>query len=200
LDRGNFDFQTRAFITAAKIPSDECPESFLAVFTSFFACLRARTYVVLNNPLSQLFLPVTFYSLILEKGVRVGGTMKPRGFEGDIQLDLPTPDFVPDSSPVVLLYDYRRNDYPKSVKGKMRPIGQLRDLREWIRDCRNTQRFLVSTLLVSILSVVVLNVTRSAPQSKEKSKRSSKSDVGDSLQLAPDPQRYLLFQLLTFDS
>ena len=115
--------------------------------------------------------------------VRVGGAMKPPGFEGDIQLDLPTPDFVPDSSPVVLLYDYFRNDYPKSAKGKMRPIGQLRDLREWIRDCRNTQRFLVSTLLIGILSVVVviLNVTRRAPQRKENRKKSNKSDAGDSL-------------------
>jgi hypothetical protein len=100
--------------------------------------------------------------------VRVGGAMKPPGFEGNIQLDLPNPDFVPDSSPVVVLYDYSRNDYPKSTRGKMQPIGQLRDLREWIRDCRNTQGFLVAALLIGILSVVVviLDVTRSVQQSK----------------------------------
>ena len=86
--------------------------------------------------------------------VRVGGTLKPD--VGDSLPDgWPNPKFVPDSSPVGFAYNYSRP--PGPIKGEdFKPIGNLGDVRHWINDSRNRERFFVATILIGILSIVII--------------------------------------------
>jgi hypothetical protein len=92
--------------------------------------------------------------------VRVGGTLKPD--VGDNLPDgWPNPKFAPDSSPVGLAYNYSRP--PGAInRDNLKSVGNLGDVRQWINDSRNRERFFVATILIGILSViiVILDITR----------------------------------------
>jgi hypothetical protein len=92
--------------------------------------------------------------------VRVGGTLKPD--VGDNLPDgWPNPKFVPDSSPVVLAYNYSKP--PRAIKSEnFKPVSNLGEVRQWISDSRNSERFFVATILIGILSVVIvfLDITK----------------------------------------
>jgi len=90
---------------------------------------------------------------------RVGGPLRPQGWDANLPPDYPNPDFIPNSSPVVLLYGYSKKEYPKIPKvvgARLVPVCQLQDLDNWIRESRDSERFWVSTLLIGILSVIVV--------------------------------------------
>lgn len=90
---------------------------------------------------------------------RVGGPLRPQGWETNLPTDYPNPDFIPNSSPVVFIYGYSRKDWPrtpKAVNARIVPVCQLQDLDNGIIESREFQRFWVSTLLIGILSVIVV--------------------------------------------
>jgi|GEM_PF-3767545 len=94
--------------------------------------------------------------------VRVGGTLRPE--VGDkLPEGWPNPKFAPASSPVAFAYNYFRPGGRSISKENIEPIANLGDLRQWINDSRNRERFIVSCVLIGLLSivVVVLDVTRS---------------------------------------
>jgi len=85
--------------------------------------------------------------------VRIGGTLKP-DVGDDLPEGWPNPKFAPDSSPVGFIYDNPASK--NSLKGKnIKPIGNLRDIRNWINESRDRERFIVLTILLGILSIVV---------------------------------------------
>jgi hypothetical protein len=99
--------------------------------------------------------------------LRVGGSVQPPGFDGKNDPTLPNPDFVPDSEPVVFFYGYSRADFPKNLKdvgATQSSVGQLADLRRWIQESRELERFIAANVLIWILAfvVVLLNVTADA--------------------------------------
>jgi len=89
---------------------------------------------------------------------RLGGTLQP-----DVGDKLPegwsNPRFAPDSSPIVCFYNYSRE---ASMKGRILtindalPVGNLGDVRKWIEDSKNRERFLVTVILIGLLSIVVV--------------------------------------------
>lgn len=104
---------------------------------------------------------------------RVGGPLRPQGWGTNLPTDYPNPDFIPNSSPVVLLYGYSRKDFPripKDVGSRLVPVCQLQDLDNWINKSRETQRFWVSTLLIGILSVIVVVFDAAKDIAKRKNK------------------------------
>jgi hypothetical protein len=93
--------------------------------------------------------------------IRVGGTLQP-DVGDNLPSKWPNPKFAPASSPVAVVYNYHRP--PGTIDGDdIEPIGNLGDLRDWIVDSRNRERFVVYSLLMGLLSiaVVVLDQTRS---------------------------------------
>lgn len=104
--------------------------------------------------------PVTAQNSDMPSAItRVGGPLRPQGWGANLPPDYPNPDFIPNSSPVVLLYGYDKKDYPRIPKeagARLVPVCQLRDLDNWIRESRDEQQFWVSTLLIGILSVIVV--------------------------------------------
>jgi len=97
--------------------------------------------------------------------VRLGGTLTP--YIGDeLPEGYPNPKFVPDSSPILCLYNYTRDSLLslKSIHiSNNQPAGNLGEIRQWINDSRNRERFIISTILIGLLSLVVLflDITRS---------------------------------------
>ena len=84
---------------------------------------------------------------------RVGGPLRPQGWGANLPTDYPNPDFIPNSSPVVLLFGYTRNDFPrvpKEVGARLVPVCQLQDLDNWVRESRDRQRFWMSTQLLPL--------------------------------------------------
>ncbi len=66
----------------------------------------------------------------------------------------PNPKFVPDSSPVGFVYGDSR--LPGKIYEKdLKPIGNLGDVRQWINDSRNRERFIVVSVLIGVLSLTV---------------------------------------------
>lgn len=74
----------------------------------------------------------------------------------------PNPTFVPDTVPVMFLYNVTR----EGGQGKVARIGSLGDIRRWIDESRNQERFYVSTVLLSLLSigVAIIGATRAREQ------------------------------------
>jgi len=85
--------------------------------------------------------------------LRVGGTLKPD--VGDNLPDAwPNPKFAPASSPIGFAYDYSKP--PGRLDGKnLKPVGSLGDLRQWISDSRNRERFIFASVLIGVLSLIV---------------------------------------------
>lgn len=87
--------------------------------------------------------------------VRLGGTltapvgeMIPEGID---------PRYVPDSSPVLVFYNYKRGvgrdtSVPEDER-IARPIGNIGDLKSWLQKSKEAERFFFSIMLVGILSV-----------------------------------------------
>lgn len=69
--------------------------------------------------------------------------------------DFPQSIFVPDSAYIMYLFE----TFPKSGKGKGTWVGSARDLRLWIDEDRNRERFLVSTVFLSVLAIWMAVVT-----------------------------------------
>ncbi len=91
--------------------------------------------------------------------VRVGGTLSPPGtLDKGFLKDGFDPRFAPDTSPVLVFYNYTRkgprSDVPESER-IAKAVCNLGNIRQWIDNSRNRERFLVSTLLIGLLSIVV---------------------------------------------
>jgi hypothetical protein len=91
--------------------------------------------------------------------VRLGGTLSPPGAWDErlpkVDVD---PRFVPETSPVLLFYNYGRGGIRDNVPENERiakAACSLGDIRRWIDSFRNRERFLLSTLLIGLLSIVV---------------------------------------------
>jgi len=75
----------------------------------------------------------------------------------EIPLGMPVSGRAPDTTPLLVVYGYAR--YP--AKGDEPPAKAnyactLGDVRKWIDDGRNRERFIVATVLIGILSIVVI--------------------------------------------
>jgi len=91
--------------------------------------------------------------------VRLGGTLSPPGAWAKklpkVDFD---PRFAPDTSPVIVFYNYTRKGPRDNIPEDERiakSVCNLGNIRQWIDDSRNRERFLVSTLLIGLLSIVV---------------------------------------------
>lgn len=93
--------------------------------------------------------------------VRVGGTLRP-DVGDNLPLKWPNPKFAPESSPVAVVYNCRKPI--KTINGDdIEPVGNIGDLRAWIVDSRNRERFVVASLLIGLLSIaiVIMDLTKS---------------------------------------
>ena len=106
---------------------------------------------------------------------RLGGTLKP--YVGDdLPEEWPNPKFVPESLPVVFFYEFDAKKISQVVNKfdnqgipiitgwpieALKPVGSLGDVRRWIEDSRNQERFFVSILLICTLSIFVFLSARS---------------------------------------
>lgn len=125
--------------------------------TIFEGLLKLILHRTKNEKVVDLFKNGTSPTAI----VRVGGTLRP-DVGDNLPLEWPNPKFAPTSSPVAVVYNYHRP--MGTIDGNdIEPIGNLGDLRDWIVDSRNRERFVVSSFLIGLLSiaVVVLDLTRS---------------------------------------
>lgn len=87
--------------------------------------------------------------------VRLGGTLTvpfagmPKGGSD--------PRFVPDSSPILVFYNYKRgvgsNETVPEAERIALPVGSIGDLKSWVQKSKETERFILSILLVGMLSV-----------------------------------------------
>ncbi len=111
-----------------------------------------------NQKVINLFKDGTSPTII----VRIGGTLRP-DVGDNLPPKWPNPKFAPDSSPVAVVYNYHSTAGTFPIHNDdMEPIGNIGDLRDWIVDSRNGERFIVSSLLIGLLSVaiVVLDFTK----------------------------------------
>ena len=115
-------------------------------FKKLFSFIISKTD---NKEVIHLYRKDIFPTAIL----RVGGTLKPD--VGDNLPDgWPNPKFAPASSPIGFAYDYSRP--PGKLDGSnLKPVGSLGDLRQWINDSRNRERFIVASVLIGVLSLTV---------------------------------------------
>ncbi|BBO91987.1 hypothetical protein [Desulfosarcina ovata] len=114
------------------------------------------------NPLFLYIIKKTNYEEVISlyhKGnfptaiVRVGGTLKP-DIGDNLPEGWPNPKFVPGSSPIGFVYNYSRS--LSNIDGDdFKPIGSLGDLRQWINDSRNRERFIFASILIGVLSITV---------------------------------------------
>lgn len=90
--------------------------------------------------------------------VRLGGTLTVP-YVGEMPEDGPDPRFVPDSSPVLVFYNYKRGVEPDQSVPKdekiARPIGNIGDLKSWVQGSKETERFIFSIVLIGLLSVTL---------------------------------------------
>lgn len=98
--------------------------------------------------------------------VRVGGSLQPYVGKGGLPEHYPDPRFVPESAPVLFVYNYSPEEFRlRSAfhKDNVLPIGSLGDIRRWIQQHRNQERFTATTILIGVLSIVVtiIELTRS---------------------------------------
>lgn len=98
--------------------------------------------------------------------LRVGGWLQADIGKGGLPEDYPDPRFIPESAPILFVYNYSPDEIrlKSTVHGdKVLPIGSLGDIRRWIQQHRNQERFVVTTILIGILSIVVtiIELTRS---------------------------------------
>jgi hypothetical protein len=98
--------------------------------------------------------------------VRIGGTLSP-DVGSNLPPDWPNPKFAPASSPIAVVYNYRK-PYGKIESANIEAVGNLGNLRDWIADSRNSERFYVASLLLGLLSVVVIVMDFSKSNSRKK--------------------------------
>jgi hypothetical protein len=117
-----------------------------AEFKNLFSYIISKTD---NKEVIHLYRKGIFPTAIL----RVGGTLKPD--VGDNLPDgWPNPKFAPASSPIGFAYGHSRP--PGKLDGSnLKPIGSLGDLRQWINDSRNRERFILASVLIGVLSLTV---------------------------------------------
>jgi hypothetical protein len=117
-----------------------------AEFKDLFSYIISFTY---NKEVIDLYRKGILPTAIL----RVGGTLKPD--VGDNLPDgWPNPKFAPASSPIGFAYNFSKP--PGSLdSGKLKPVGSLGDLRQWINDSRNRERFIVTSVLMGVLSLII---------------------------------------------
>jgi len=89
--------------------------------------------------------------------VRLGGTLTAP--VGEMSEHGPDPRFVPDSSPILVFYGWKRGVGPdKSVPKNDRiglAIGNIGDLKSWVQNSKETERFIFSILLIGLLSITL---------------------------------------------
>lgn len=89
--------------------------------------------------------------------VRLGGTLTAP--VGEMPEGGPDPRFVPDSSPILVFYNYKRGIGPVQSVPKneriARPIGNIGDLKSWVQNSKETERFIFSILLIGLLSITL---------------------------------------------
>lgn len=59
------------------------------------------------------------------------------------------------------LYNIRKEDIQGKQSGKTTWVGSVADIRTWIDESRNCERFWITTILLSMLSVgvIILGIT-----------------------------------------
>lgn len=88
---------------------------------------------------------------------RLGGPITvPGAGEANIDFD---PRFVLDSSPIMVGFHYYKYGAEKGIPDSKRigrPVGNLKELRNWIDSSRDRERFIISSVLIGILSLLVV--------------------------------------------
>jgi len=100
---------------------------------------------------------------------RIGSPLKP-SYGDELPEGFPNPNYVPESLPVIYVYfDSEIEIFPEVLKKKnnvgkkvmsipvksTEPVGTLGDIRRWIEDSRNQERFFVTIILISFLSLLL---------------------------------------------
>jgi hypothetical protein len=89
--------------------------------------------------------------------VRLGGTLTVP--VGEMPKGGPDPRFVPDSSPIFVWYNYKRgvgaNQSVPEDERIAQPIGNIGNLKSWVQDSKETERFIFSIVLIRLLSVTL---------------------------------------------
>jgi len=83
-------------------------------------------------------------SLITRVGGGTLGTPVPK--------DWPESKFVPDTAPIVYVFGVRRPQISQDTQW----VGTVAEVRQWVDRHRESERFLVSTVLIGLLSIVVV--------------------------------------------
>jgi len=91
---------------------------------------------------------------------RVGGTL---GHELQKQLppNWPNVRFVPETAPIVFIYSVSRKSGDN--EGIVYYVSSLGDLRRWIEESKNSERFWVTTILIGFLSISLILLEFSKP-------------------------------------
>jgi hypothetical protein len=89
--------------------------------------------------------------------VRLGGTLTAP--VGEMPPGGPEPRFVPDSSPILVFYNYERGRGPirtvPESERVARPVGNIGDLQSWIHESKEAERFLITVILIGFISVIL---------------------------------------------
>lgn len=100
---------------------------------------------------------------------RIGSPLKP-SYGDELPKGFPNPRYVPESLPVIYVYfDPKIKIFPEVLQEKnnagkkvmsvpvnsTEPVGTLGDIRRWIEDSRNQERFYVTIILISFLSLLL---------------------------------------------
>lgn len=129
----------------------------------FSSLTRVITQKTKNHKIRERIRDKEFPMLL----TRIGAPIKP--MHGDpLPERFSNPDYVPDSLPVVYVYfDENIDLHSENLNSKspgdllmsvpvqsIEPIGTLSDLRRWIEEARNRERFVASIVLIGLLSFV----------------------------------------------
>ena len=82
----------------------------------------------------------------------------------------PNPNFAADASPVMVMYDFSRKG-STGTNSIMLAAGTLGEVRAWISDWRERERFLISSLLIGSLSLLLVVLDISRQEHKDKLER-----------------------------
>ena len=93
----------------------------------------------------------------------MGGTLPDVG--DSLPEGWPNPRFAPEFLPVIYVYGHTKEEMLRqrgfSEKSSL-PVGTLGDIRCWIEDSRNQERFIFTTAIIGLLSiaVIILDITK----------------------------------------
>ena len=111
-------------------------------FSPLIKFIESKTKVLPNNLMLK-------HKLKLTAVVRVGGTLG-HEIQKQIHPKWPKVTFIPETSPIAFVYSSKDNDEQKIDR-----VCSIGDIKQWVNENRENERFYVLTIAIGILSIAL---------------------------------------------